>query len=94
MLIRMNQEGYFEENENEDGEFIDLVTELYVEEQQQAEERQLEKHAQLEQAELVADEHEDIDLDHIRMRERYITSPVGFQKLRNDLILAVRERGR
>ena len=93
MLVRLNQEGIFQDEASEDGEVINLVTELYDEERSRGQEREVERTEQQQQD---ADGSEDwvSRLEELEIREGFMTSSAGFQALREDLTKAAEERRR
>lgn len=94
MLVRMNQEVCFEDDFIEEGQTVNIVTEVYQEECRRANERDVERNGHLQKTALEIDENGQVDLDLLRARDSFMTNPVGFQRLREDLILAVEERRR
>eukprot|EP00171_Calliarthron_tuberculosum_P002978 IDg2978t1 len=88
MLVRMNEEGKFQSDAAEDGQGFNIVTELWDEEIARAQERDIEREEQHDAAEHVANEDGRIDLEALRIKESVLTSSIGFNALREELIIA------
>lgn len=94
MLVRLNQERIFQNETMEDGETIDLLTELYNKERIMANNRCNEREKQLEESRIDIDENGCSNVEYSDICEIFLTSSVGFETLREDIALAAEDRSR
>ncbi|PXF49903.1 ATP-dependent zinc metalloprotease FTSH 5, mitochondrial [Gracilariopsis chorda] len=94
MLVRMNQEGFFVEDSQAEGQGVNLITELHDEETFCLQERRTEELQQEQEAKEAIMVDGGLDLEALCIKESVITSPIGFSALRKDLIRCMEERRR
>ena len=93
MLMRMNQDGPFQDEAAQDEEIVNFVTELYDLEWERATERRNESEMEQNNSAFQVDEDGLLDLEAFQIRESILTSSVCFQGLRDDLTIPGKKKG-